>query len=576
MTTAPVGRSAQRGADLIVTGGRVWTGLGDDVDVPRSVSTIAVAGDMILEVGTDEVVARWRTPYTRIIDVGGRRIVPGLIDSHLHAIRAGLSYADELDWTGVRTLAEALATVHDAVQSSDPGEWVTVMGGWHPSQFADAPRMPEPAELSQIAPTNPVFVHPLYGYDDHAVLNRCALEALGWVGECSDPAGGVLGRLPDGTPDGTLRGVAAYQIVGQAASRPSHSRMVESSRAFFERLAAVGLTGVIDAGGLGMSPDKYHAVRALWRDGRLPLRVRTNLCPVTRGNEPAEVLAWQDVLDPGVGDELLSVLGVGEVLHYGTHDWEGMEPLVIADDAFDEFVHTLEETARRRWPATIHCVLDTSIGRILDAIEIVADRVGIDGLRWNLCHAECISRANLERVRRLGLSLALQGRLTHKASVVAGRWGVAVMRHTPPLADIIELGIPFGAGTDGTRAASYNPWLSLWWFVTGRSLDGGPVRDAVHLIDRARALDAYTRGSAWFSFEEDRRGALRPGMLADLAVLNADYFTVPEDAIPEIESDVTIVAGRVVHRSAAFHELDLDQHDPRPGPRPALEDAPQN
>jgi predicted amidohydrolase YtcJ len=147
--------------------------------------------------------------------------------------------------------------------------------------------------------------------------------------------------------------------------------------------------------------------------------------------------------------------------------------------------------------------------------------------------------------------------------VVAERWGEDVVRHAPPLGDIVRLGIPFGGGTDSTRGASYNPWNALWWFVTGKTIDGGPQRDPEHRLDRAQALDAYTRGSAWFSFEDDRRGTLRVGADADLAVLDRDYFQVPDDDIATLRSELTVVAGRVIHRSGDFADLPLQDHRAR-------------
>lgn len=554
-------------ADLLLTNGRIWTGLHDSPD--RDARSIAIARGRIVGVGSDESLRRWCAPQTTVVDLGGRRTVPGLIDSHIHAVRAGLTYSGELDWTEVRTLDAALASVRDAASRRCPGEWIVAMGGWTPSQFRDSPRMPTSAELSAAAPEHPVFVHPLYAHGDFAVLSSRAMDAMGWSDSATDPHGGVLGRDADGATDGTLMGVTAYQSVAQRAFGPEslHGAM-ESTGVFLSRLAALGLVGVIDAGGLGMSPDKYHAVRGLWREGALPVRVRINLCPVTRGNEPAEVAAWEDMLDPGTGDEMLAVLGVGEVLNYGVHDWEGMEPFPITDAAFDELVGSLEETARRRWPMTIHAVLDTSISRILDAIEIVARSAPIKDLRWNLCHAESISRRNLERMHRLGIALAVQGRLGQKARSAAERWGAEALTRATPFADIRKLGIPFGAGTDGTRSASYNPWQSLWWLVTGKSVDGGPVRERVHLLDRAEALHAYTGGSAWLSFEEDTRGSLAVGAWADITVLDADFFAVPEDDIPAISSELTLVAGRVVHRSAAFADLPIEHDAPKPGPRP--------
>jgi len=556
------------GADLVIRRARVWTGR--DGSVEDGPTALAIANGRIVAIGDDPEVRPWIGERTRVVDAGGRRLVPGLIDSHIHAVRAGLSYLDELDWTEVRSLADALGTVRAAASERPAGAWITVMGGWHPTQFRDEPRMPTPAELTAAAPAHPVFVHPLYGHDDHAVLNDAALAALGLTGACPDPEGGALGRRPDGSPDGTVRGLAFYQVMAREVLRPSFERAIESTRAFLGRLASLGLTGVVDAGGLGMAPEKYRAIRALWRRGGLPVRVRLNHGAITRGAENAEMARWLDVLDPGLGDDLLSVLGAGEILHLGCHDWEGMEPFPIGEAPYAELVATLRTAAERGWPVTVHAILAPSVARVLDAIEEIAQDHDVAALRWNVCHAECVEPADLDRVQRLGIGLALQGRLVHKAAVCAERWGEEVVRHAPPLGDVVARGIPWGAGTDSTRGASYNPWLAMWWLVTGRSLDDGPRRDPEHRLDRATALDAYTRGSAWFSFEEDRRGTLRVGADADLALLDRDLFAIDEDEIPAISSELTVVAGRVVHRSAAFDGVETEAPRARPGARPAL------
>jgi predicted amidohydrolase YtcJ len=553
-------------ADLLLTGGRVWAHHGAPI-TDGALDAVAVGGGRILATGPAAELRERCDAQTTIIDVGGRRIVPGLVDSHIHAIRAGLTYRQELDWTGVTSVRQALGTVRAAAGRRPAGAWITALGGWHPAQFTER-RLPSPAELDQAAPDHPVFIHPVYGHDDHGALNAAALAALGWTGTCPDPPGGRLHRRPDGRPDGRLSGVGGYQAVTAVALRPSPAQAAESTQAFFGRLAALGLTGVIDAGGLGMGPDQYHAIRSVWRRGALPLRVRMNLGATTPGAEPQQIAAWRAYTGPGVGDGILSVLGLGEVMHLGCHDWEGMTELEITDGAYREFVQQAREAAVAGWPMTVHAILDSSIGRILDAIAEVDAEIPVRGLRWSLCHAECISPANLRRVRDLGLALALQSRLVHKAGVCAERWGEDTVRHGPPLGDILRLGIPFGAGTDATRAASYHPWRALWWFVTGQSLDGGPRRDAAHRLDRATALHAYTRGSTWLSFEDTSRGLLIPGACADLAVLSGDYFTVPEDDIPAITADLTVVDGRVVHAAGAFAGVRVRHHPPRPAPDP--------
>lgn len=551
-------------ADLVLVGGRVWTdrtrALGNGAP-----TALAVNDGRIQAVGSDSAVASYVGGRTRVVDVEGRRIVPGLVDSHLHAVRAGLSYLAELDWTETGSVAAAVESVAVAAEERAPGQWITVLGGWHPTQFSER-RMPCQGELDAAAPGHPVFVHPVYGFADHGVLNTAALAALGWTGRCPDPPGGTLHRLCDGTPDGRLSGVSAYQTIAGEAVAPTADEGEASTRAFFGRLAGLGLTGVVDAGGLGMVPDSYRAVRALWRRGELPLRVRIFVGAVTAGREGEEIAEWQRYLAPALGDDLLSVLGVGEALHYGCHDGEGMAPFEVSRQSRAELAETLLRSARGGWPLTIHAILDASVTLVLDAIEAVARQAPVDGLRWSLCHAECISARNLLRVRELGLGLTVQSRVSHKGAVCADRWGEEVFRHAPPLGDIAGLGIPFGAGTDGTRAASYNPWRALWWFVTGQCQDGGPRRDPRHRLDRVTALDAYTRGSTWFSFEDDRRGRLVPGADADLSVLSVDYFTVDQDEIPSITSELTTVAGRVVHAGPAFAGLPIELHPSRPAP----------
>lgn len=556
-------------ADLAVIGGLIWndrTALLDS-DAPTA---IAIRDGIIQALGVDEEISTYIGPMTRVVDVGGRRVIPGLVDSHLHAIRAGWSYLAELDWTEVSSLSSALGSIAEAAGSRYQGQWITALGGWHPTQFAEN-RMPTSSELDAAAPQHPVFVHPVYGVDDYGVLNQAALQALGWTGRCADPPGGRLLRRHDGTPDGRLAGVFGYQAVIKSALQPTSAESEHSTAAFFARLAALGLTGVIDAGGLGMVPEKYAPIRSLWSRGELPLRVRMFVGAATGGRERHEIDEWQRYLAPGLGDEILSVLGVGEALHYGCHDWEGMLPFEFTPQARLELAETLLRSARRGWPITIHAILDESITHVLDAIEATAAQVPISGLRWSLCHVECISARNLRRVRDLGLGLTLQSRVSHKGAVCARQWGEEPFGHAPPLGDIAGLGIPFGAGTDGTRAASYNPWRALWWFVTGRCQDGGPRRAARHRLDRAAALDAYTRGSAWFSFDDNRRGRLVEGADADLAVLSADYFSVNEDEIPAITSDLTIVAGRVVHSTDVFG-LPAQRHIPR-GPAAAFQTA---
>lgn len=555
---APVG---QNPPDLLLHNGQIWPGGSAPVpgDGPEA---ILLSGGRVRALGTLTHVERFASAATTRVDLGGRRVIPGLIDSHIHAVRAGLAYIDELDWTLYRDLDAALKSVSDLAAVHPAGQWIAGLGGWHPTQFKQR-RMPTKAELDAAAPDHPVFVHPLYGYEDFGVLNSAALTKLGWEGRCVDPAGGVLHRDGSGAPDGRLSGLEAYQHINRAIIQPSLERAVDSTVAFLERLSALGITGIVDAGGLGMRPDRYHAIRLARAQGRLPLRVRLNLCATTPGSEAEELDTWRQFLDPGFGDEWLSVLGLGEMLLLGCHDWEGMAPFEISDESFEKFVAICLEGARSGWPHTIHAILDTSITRILDALERVNQQVPLAPLRWNLCHVECLTEANVRRIADLGIGVAFQGRMLHKASVCADRWGEEAVVNGPPLGALVRAGVPIGAGTDSTRGASYNPWHALSWFITGIPWDGGPRRAEEHLLSRADALNAYSHGSAWFSFEEQDRGHLRQGASADLAVLSDDVFTIDESEIAEITAELTICGGFVMHHSAAF-DLDAGRESPYP------------
>jgi predicted amidohydrolase YtcJ len=320
-------------------------------------------------------------------------------------------------------------------------------------------------------------------------------------------------------------------------------------------LNAWGVTGAIDAGGLGAPPEMYEPLFALWRDRAMTVRTRLYVGPLTRGREREELSGWLRHVRPGFGDGWLRHLGIGEITIFGCHDLEGLTDFVVDDSSRDQLAEVCQQIAARGWPLHMHAVLDDTISAILDVWERVDRAVPLAGLRWSLAHIEPISARNLGRVAALGCGLAVQHRMVYRATDSAAVWGDDAVRNGPPLRDIIDRGIPLGAGTDSTRVTSPNPWMALWWLVSGDTFDDGPRRVERHRLTRAEALDAYTTGSAWFSFEETTRGRLAPGMLADLAVLSDDYFSLPTDGIRDLTSELTMVDGRVVHATGPFSGL---------------------
>lgn len=506
---------------------------------------VAIRHGRIVAVGPDEEVRASAGQGTVEIDVGGRRVVPGLIDSHAHVLRAGLTWNRALRWDGVPSLEDALALVAERAAQVGPGAWIPIVGGWHPRQFREG-RGPTRADLDRAAPDNPCYVQLLY---DEAVLNTAGLAAVGLLAGTGGPPGGEVERGPDGTPTGTVRGQGAFRLCLEAIGRPGFEEQVAGIRSMTDDLAALGLTGAVDPGGIGITPEAYEPLYELWRRGELRMRLRLYLGAGRRGSERRDIEDWMRFMPRGFGDELLRITGIGEIIVFGCWDADGVTPFQVDPDALAEFTELSHMAAERGWPMHVHAIRDGTIDAILGAWEDVDGRRRIAPLRFSLAHAENISERNLERASRLGIGLALQNRLVFKSAASAEAWGQEAAAAAPPLRRMLELGFPLGGGTDATVVSSINPWRSLWWLVTGRNVDGGPERRPEHRLTRREALDLYTRGSAWFSFEEGARGRLEPGCAADLAVLTDDYFAVAEDEIPSIRSALTIVAGRIVHAS---------------------------
>lgn len=545
------------GAAVVLRGGRVYVGSDGRLGGPgrpraRFAEAIALGDGTVLTTGTAEEVARHVTATTEVVDLRGRTVVPGLIDSHLHLVRAGLTWTEEVRWFEVPTLERALSLLGESASRLPAGTWLRVVGGWHPGQFAER-RGPIAGELTRLFPDHPVYVQLLY---EEAVLNAAGLRACGITAGVDDPPNGTFLRDPaTGEPTGVVRGVGAFTHCLARMPTPRPADQVTGTRQALATLNAYGITGAADPGGIGVGPDAYGALFEIWRADELPVRIRLYLGSHTRGREHGELAGWLDHVQPGFGDPWLRYLGLGEIAMFGCHDLEGLTRFTVDEAAKRDLEAVLREAARRRWPVHLHAVLDSTADAILDVWERVAADLPIRDLRWSLAHAEPVSARNLDRIAALGAGIAVQDRLVYRAADSARAWGEATVRCAPPLREIARRGIPLGGGTDATRVSSPNPWVSLWWLVTGKTVDGGPRRVAGQCLDRASALDAYSAGSAWFSFEDHVRGSLRPGMAADLAVLSDDYFTVPEDEIPAIRSVLTLVDGRAVHAEDAFAGL---------------------
>jgi hypothetical protein len=546
-------------SDLILINGRFRT-----LDRENPVAhAVAIRDGRFLEVGDAQDVMRHRRDQTQVIDLGGHTVVPGLNDSHLHLIRGGLNYNLELRWEGVPSLADALRMLKEQADRTPAPQWVRVVGGWSEFQFAER-RMPTLDELNAAAPSTPVFVLHLY---DRALLNRAALQAVGYTRDTPNPPGGEIQRDASGNPTGMLiarpNAMILYATLAKGPRLPREYQ-VNSTRQFMRELNRLGVTSAIDAGGGFQNyPDDYAVVDELARAGQLTVRIAYNLFTQRKGEEIDDFQLWTKLVSPGQGDDFYRHNGAGEMLVFSAADFEDfLEPRPeLAPGMEAELERVVRHLVANRWPFRIHATYDESISRMLDVFEKVNRDIPFAGLHWLFDHAETISPANLERVHALGGGIAIQHRMAFQGEYFVDRYGAEAARNTPPITRMLEMGIPVGAGTDATRVASYNPWTALYWLVSGRTVGGMRLYDSSNQLPRDIALELWTAGSAWFSGEEDKKGRIKAGQLADLAVLSGDYFSVPEEDIKSLESLMTIVGGKIVYADGPF-----SRHGPAPIP----------
>ncbi|CCA60202.1 Exoenzymes regulatory protein AepA precursor [Streptomyces venezuelae ATCC 10712] len=550
----PAPRREPAQADLLVRNAKVFTG---DPARPGA-RAVAIRDGRVAALGDDHDLAHLVGPGTKVVDALGRRVIPGLNDSHLHVIRGGLNYVLELRWDGVRSLRHALAMLREQAGRTPKGQWIRVVGGWTAEQFAER-RMPTVAELNAAAPDTPVFVLHLY---QSALMNRAAVKAAGFTRETPDPRGGQIVRGRDGEPNGVLLAapgaLVLYSTLAKAPALDEADKRT-STRHFLRELNRFGLTSAVDAaGGFQNFPDNYATVSDLARSGELSLRIAYHLFPQTAGQELADLKRWTEMVKPGDGDEWLRLNGAGENLTWAAADFENFsEPRPELGEYEPEFEQAVRLLLENGWGFRLHATYDETIRRDLAVFEkLAAEGLFPGGNRWLFDHAETVSADSLDRIAALGGAVSVQNRMSFQGAAFLDRYGAEAAAHAPPVRAMLDRGLTVAAGTDATRVSSYNPWVALHWLVTGRTVGGTRLHPAGNLIDRETALGLYTLGGARLTGEQDVKGTLREGSYGDLAVLSDDYLTVPEEVIPGIESVLTVVGGRIVWAAAEYEGLD--------------------
>jgi predicted amidohydrolase YtcJ len=515
---------------------------------------VAIHDGTFTRVGSTKEIMALANKETKVIDLQGRSVIPGLIDSHTHIIRGGLNYNLELRWDGVRSLVDAMSMLKQQVAITPPPQWVRVVGGFTEYQFVEK-RLPTLDELNQVAPDTPVFILHLY---DRALLNKAALRVVGYTKDSPAPPGGEIQRDANGEPTGLLlakpNAMILYSALAKGPKLPVEYQ-TNSTRHFMRELNRLGVTSVIDAGGGFQNyPEDYQVIQTLSNNDELTVRVAYNLFTQKSGEEISDFRRWTEMIKPSQGTDSYRHNGAGEMLVFSAADFEDFqEPRpdlpVGMENQLEDVVRLLAE---RRWPWRLHATYDESISRALNVFEKVNKDVSFNGLNWFFDHAETISEKNIDRIAALGGGIAVQHRMMYQGEYFIERYGAKAAERTPPVTKMIAAGVPVGAGTDATRVASYNPWVSISWLVTGKTLGGTRLYPQSNLVDRETALRLWTERNTWFSSEVGKKGLIKEGQLADFAVLSGDYFSIPEEDIANLQSVLTVLGGKAVYGSGDF------------------------
>ena len=535
-------------ADLVLRNGKIIT-----VDRDFSIKqAVAIRDGRFVAVGGERDVRVLIGRGTRVIDLAGRTVIPGLIDSHIHATVAGLNWDAELHWERMRLLSDGLRQIVAAVKTKPPGNWVIVGGGWVPTQFAER-RFPTRAELDAIAPMHPVYVQYLR---EGALLNSAALAVLGITPATPDPTGGRFERNPNtGELTGWLQGAAAWEYAYSKIPHLSLDQARQSLQNCFRELNRLGITSVGDLHTSEVTFAHRRLLAEMARGGSLTLRVNFYMGLGEGGDEMEQVKLAVDEIKTLPRSDMFRFAGFGERLMRGIGDGEtsaNPKGNQLSAESKEKFRAMVRYFIENGYSFHLQSDRDETARPLLDVLEEIGAAASLSAQRIAFAHLEDATPETIARIKKLGGGVTVQDRLALTGERNVELWGMEKARNAPPLRAMLETGIAVGAGTDAFRAANYSPMLSLWWLVTGKTVAGSSIRSKSQNLTREEALRLYTMGSAWFTFEEGRKGSIEVGKLADLAVLNADYLTVPEDQIRSLESLLTLVGGRIVYFAPPF------------------------
>lgn len=537
LLSLPAAAQGAGNADTILINGKIAT-VDDRFTMAQA---LAIKDRRVIASGSNDAVRKHAGASTKVIDLKGRTVIPGLIDNHSHWIRA--AEHDELRFDGVTTRAQAVKMLSERVASRKPGEWVVVLGGWSEEQFTDEVRGFPLAELDAIAPNNPVVLQSIYR---HSYLNSNALKMAKIDENTPNPPGGSIEKDAAGKITGVVRGAGGVAFVAGKVPLKDREAWLDNTRKLATYLNSLGITAWGDAGGRGMGPKHYQPYQDL--ADRDELNVRVFWTTIRQPVNPAEVdKVMQEIpsLKPFQGNDYFDHIGWGETVYRPLTTQLLARGGNTKPEDLAQMMRIVRALAEKGIYLNSHVEMVNVIDAFLDQYEALNKEAPIRGLRWSFSHLDQITDAQLARMKRLGMNAQIhsrpliQGVLMHRVHGESA-WDM------PPFRRVQDSGIMWGLGSDATAVTTSNPFYTLSFAVTGKMIGGHHVNR--QSITREEALIAHTRNNAYILFQENNIGSLAPGKYADLLVLDRDYFTVPADQIKDIKPLMTMVGGRVAYQ----------------------------
>jgi len=516
-------------ADHIYTNAQVLT-----VDADFGVAeALAVRGQRVLAVGPNDAMLELVTADTVITDLEGRTVIPGLIDNHMHFVRATRDWYRHVRWDNVTSRAAALELLATRAEGLPEGEWVLVIGGWSFAQFGDDGANFTLAELDAVLPDRPIYIQEAYrrGFANTAAINAAARSP---VSSAENRA--ALNARAGGQPASAEFAGSAMSLITAAIPAVSDATWDRSMQAAIRDLHSFGLTTVYDVGGNSVEPAHYETLRRIAQQGDLSMRVFYTLNSQGGvGSSADEIIAALSAQSPELTALEFARFGWGE----STFAPMRAAPWHISAEDLQSYERIALTAAGQGWQLHEHTMREEKAAAMLDVFEAVNRQRSITAARWTIAHTNGISAATIARANALGMVFAV-----HSSSRLATRAQFLAGAKPPPLGAITASGGIWGLGSDATTVASPNPMHNIGWVVSG--LSPGGERNLETTVSREAALTAHTRSNAYMLFREAHLGSLEPGKLADFVVLDNDYLRVPADEIKNLRSVMTVVGGEVV------------------------------